>query len=85
MFQSFLPALRMLVLLTLLTGVAYPYLVTGIAQLAFPRAANGSLIVADGKAVGSALIGQPFDDPKYFWGRLSATGPFRPRSSRPHS
>jgi len=75
MFQSFFPALRMLVLLSLLTGVAYPYLVTGIAQLAFPRAANGSLIVAGGKPVGSALIGQPFDDPKYFWSRPSATSP----------
>ena len=62
-------------LLSLLTGVAYPYLVTGIAQLAFPRAANGSLIVAGGKPVGSALIGQPFDDPKYFWSRPSATSP----------
>jgi len=75
MFQSFLPALRMLVVLSVLTGVAYPYLVTGIAQLAFPRAANGSLIVAGGKAVGSELIGQPFDDPKYFWSRPSATSP----------
>jgi K+-transporting ATPase ATPase C chain len=75
MFQSFLPALRMLAVLTLLTGVAYPYLVTGIAQFAFPRAANGSLIVAGGKTVGSALIGQPFDDPKYFWSRPSATSP----------
>ena len=58
---------------TLLTGVAYPLLVTGIAQAAFPAQANGSLIVKDGKAVGSRLIGQSFDDPKYFWGRLSAT------------
>jgi potassium-transporting ATPase KdpC subunit len=75
MFQSFFPALRMLAILTVLTGVAYPYLVTGIAQVAFPRAANGSLIQAGGKATGSALIGQPFDDPKYFWGRPSATSP----------
>ena len=76
MFTQFLPALRMLVVLTLLTGVLYPFFVTGIAQLAFPSAANGSLIVADGKTVGSRLIGQPFDDPKYFWGRPSATSPY---------
>jgi K+-transporting ATPase ATPase C chain len=50
--------------------------VTGIAQLIFPDRANGSLLVKDGKLVGSSLIGQPFDDPKYFWGRLSATSPF---------
>ena len=75
MFGQFFPALRMLVLLSVLTGVVYPYLVTGIAQLAFPRAANGSLISGDGKVVGSTLIGQPFDDPKYFWSRPSATSP----------
>jgi potassium-transporting ATPase KdpC subunit len=73
MFASFLPSLRMLVVLTVLTGVAYPLVTWGIAQLAFPRAANGSLIQQDGKAVGSALLGQPFDDPKYFWSRPSAT------------
>ena len=60
MFASFLPSLRMLVLLTVLTGVAYPLVTWGIAQLAFPRAANGSLIQQNGKAVGSALLGQPF-------------------------
>jgi potassium-transporting ATPase KdpC subunit len=75
MFQSLFPALRMLVILTALTGVAYPYLVTGIAQVAFPRAANGSLVSANGKSTGSDLIGQPFDDPKYFWSRPSATSP----------
>ena len=75
MFGQFLPALRMLVLLSVLTGVIYPYVVTGIAQLAFPRAANGSLISGMAKSVGSTLIGQPFDDPKYFWSRPSATSP----------
>jgi len=69
-------ATLMLLLLTALTGVIYPVAVTGIAQLIFPGQANGSLIMKDGKPVGSALIGQPFDDPKYFWGRPSATGPF---------
>jgi len=70
------PALMSLLLLSLITGVAYPLLVTGIAQTLFSFQANGSLIVKDGKVVGSALIGQPFDDPKYFWGRPSATSPF---------
>ena len=69
------PALLMLLWLGLVTGVAYPLLVTGIAQAIFPAQANGSLIVRDENAVGSSLIGQPFDDPKYFWGRLSATAP----------
>ena len=75
MFNFFLPSLRMLLALTVLTGVAYPLVVLGIAQVAFPQAANGSLIVANGTAVGSALIGQPFDDAKYFWSRPSATAP----------
>jgi K+-transporting ATPase ATPase C chain len=65
-----------LLLLTLVTGVAYPLLVTGIAQAVFPSQAQGSLIVKDGHVVGSRLIGQPFDDPKYFWSRPSATSPF---------
>jgi K+-transporting ATPase ATPase C chain len=70
------PAVLMLIALTVVTGVVYPLVVTGIAQVAFPRQANGSLVVREGKAVGSSLIGQPFDDPKYFWGRPSATTPF---------
>ncbi len=69
------PALLMLAVLTILTGMVYPLLITGIGQLFFPARANGSVIYKDGKAVGSELIGQSFDDPKYFWGRLSATGP----------
>lgn len=68
------PALLSLIMLTLLTGIAYPLVVTGVAQAIFPSQANGSLIVVDGRVRGSALIGQPFDDPRYFWGRLSATG-----------
>lgn len=74
-FNQVLPALRMLVVLSVLTGVLYPLVVTGVAQLAFRSAANGSLIVVDGKPVGSTLLGQPFDDPKYFWSRPSATSP----------
>lgn len=70
------PALMMLLVMTVLTGLVYPLAVTGIAQLLFPHQANGSLIVRDGKAIGSELIGQYFDDPKYFWGRPSATSPF---------
>ena len=62
-------------MLTLVTGVAYPLLVTGIAQLVFPEQANGSLIQSGDKILGSALIGQPFSDPKYFWSRPSATSP----------
>jgi len=70
------PAIVSLILLSVVTGLAYPALVTVIAQLVFPYQANGSLIVKDGKTMGSALIGQPFDDPKYFWSRPSATSPF---------
>ena len=68
-------ALGMLAVLTLLTGVLYPLLVTCVAQAAFSHHAGGSLVVREGKVVGSRLIGQPFEDPKYFWGRLSATSP----------
>jgi K+-transporting ATPase ATPase C chain len=68
------PAIAVLALLTLLTGVAYPAAITGIAQVVFPSQANGSLIVVNGQTVGSTLIGQSFEDPKYFWGRLSAAG-----------
>jgi K+-transporting ATPase ATPase C chain len=69
------PALVVLVCLSVVTGLAYPLVVTGVAQVILPAQATGSLIVREGKPVGSALIGQPFDDPKYFWGRLSATVP----------
>jgi potassium-transporting ATPase KdpC subunit len=74
--KQFRPALVALVALTIITGIIYPLLVTGIAQVVFPFQANGSIITgADGQSVGSALMGQQFDDPKFFWGRLSATGP----------
>ncbi len=76
MLSQLRPALMILLLLTLVTGVAYPLLVTGIAQTVFPSQSQGSLVVKDGTVVGSALIGQPFDDPKYFWSRPSATSPF---------
>lgn len=69
-------AMMVFVVLTVLTGVAYPLAVTGLAQLLFPQQANGSLIYHDGKPIGSSLIGQSFDEPKYFWGRPSATAPF---------
>jgi K+-transporting ATPase ATPase C chain len=70
------PAIVALAILTIITGIIYPLIVTGIAQVAFPYQANGSIMTgADGTPLGSELIGQQFDDPKYFWGRLSATGP----------
>jgi K+-transporting ATPase ATPase C chain len=68
------PALTIFLFLTIITGVIYPLVVTGIAQVFFPRQANGSLIDVGGKLYGSSLIGQSFDDPKYFWGRPSAAG-----------
>lgn len=69
------PALTLLAIFTVITGLVYPLLVTGVAQLVFPHAANGSLIEQGGEVVGSVLIGQPFDDPRYFWSRPSATAP----------
>ncbi len=75
MFKELRPAVVSFLLLTLLTGIAYPLLVTGISQLAMPGQANGSMIMKDGKPAGSELIGQSFSDPKYFWSRPSATGP----------
>jgi K+-transporting ATPase ATPase C chain len=76
MISQIRPALTILALLTFITGIIYPLAVTGIAQVVFPHQANGSLIVIDGRTYGSELIGQQFDDPRYFWGRLSATGAF---------
>ncbi|HEX3949923.1 MAG TPA: potassium-transporting ATPase subunit KdpC [Steroidobacteraceae bacterium] len=69
------PAVSLLALMTLLLGIAYPMVIAGAAKVAFPRQAEGSLIYADGKLIGSTLIGQSFADPKYFWGRPSATTP----------
>ena len=73
MLRQFKIALIFLGVFTVITGIIYPLVVTGIAQIFFPGQANGSLM---GNSTGSALIGQPFSDPKYFWGRLSATSPF---------
>ena len=74
--KNLITAIIITLVLTVLTGLIYPLVVTGIAQVVFPHQANGSLITKDGKILGSELIGQPFSDPKYFWSRLSATGPF---------
>jgi K+-transporting ATPase ATPase C chain len=76
MFTMIRNTLMSLLLFTILTGIIYPLVVTGIAQAMFPRQANGSIIMKNGKPVGSKLIGQQFDDQKYFWGRLSATTPY---------
>ncbi len=76
MFQYFRTSAIILGLMTLLTGVLYPCLVTGVAQLVFPCQSNGSILESGGRAVGSELIGQPFSEPGYFWGRLSATSRF---------
>lgn len=81
--HSIRPAVVILALLTVLTGAIYPMVITGLGAAMFPGRASGSLIVKDGKAIGSSLIGQSFTDPKYFWGRPSATGtmPYNPLAS----
>lgn len=76
MFTMVRNAFMSLLLFTIITGFIYPLAVTGIAQAIFPHQSNGSIIMKNGKPIGSALIGQQFDDPKYFWGRPSATGPY---------
>ncbi|MGA8055495.1 MAG: potassium-transporting ATPase subunit C, partial [Burkholderiales bacterium] len=73
--KTLIQSTLLLLVMTLLLGVVYPYAVTGIAAVAFPGQATGSVIERDGKAVGSALLGQSFSDAKYFWSRPSATGP----------
>ncbi|MFI4956004.1 MAG: potassium-transporting ATPase subunit KdpC [Gammaproteobacteria bacterium] len=76
MYKQLKTSLSLLLLLTTLTGIIYPAIVTGIAQLFFPLQANGSLVALNGKVIGSALLGQSFDAPHYFWGRPSATTPY---------
>ena len=76
MLKMIRPVIVSIFIFTILTGVIYPLIVTGISQLVFPGQAGGSLLLKDGKPAGSSLIGQPFDDPKYIWGRLSASSPF---------
>jgi potassium-transporting ATPase KdpC subunit len=75
MRKQLYPAIMLTLVLTVMLGLLYPLAITGLAQVMFPRQASGSLITENGHIVGSALIGQPFADPKYFWGRLSATSP----------
>jgi potassium-transporting ATPase KdpC subunit len=74
--QTIRPAIVLFFLLAVITGLIYPFAITGVAQVVFPWQANGSLLYRNGQPIGSALIGQPIDDPKYFWGRISATSPF---------
>jgi len=81
MLKELRPALIMLLLFTVITGLIYPLAVTGFAQVLFPRQANGSLVVADGKVVGSSLIGQVFSEDRYFQGRPSATSAPDPKDS----
>ncbi len=75
MTAIFRPAIVLFLILTVLTGVAYPLVITGIAQVLFPAQAGGSIVLEDGKPVGSSLIGQSFSDPRHFWSRPSATAP----------